>query len=126
MEALSFGKRKDMIELAQKRFQKHPDRYVDHIYGEHEIGGTSWLYVSGTPFKDLGMREDLGITPAPQLTAGSLSSVPVIAGLWPALLVGIYAVSKRKEKIAQTEKEQAVASAMDKTGAAETQTEEES
>ena len=110
MEALSFGKRKDMIKIAQERFRKHPDRYVDHIYGEHEMGGTSWLYVSGTPFKELGMREDLGVTPAPQLTAGALSSVPIIVGLWPALLAGIYAVSKRKEKIAQTEKEQALTS----------------
>ncbi|MGA8180256.1 MAG: 4Fe-4S dicluster domain-containing protein [Desulfobacterales bacterium] len=126
MEALSFGKRKDMIKLARERFRKYPDRYVDHIYGEHEMGGTSWLYISGTPFKDLGMREDLGVTPAPQLTAGALSSVPVIAGLWPALLAGIYAVSKRKEKIAQTEQKQAVAAAMDKKGAAKTQTEEES
>ena len=126
MEALSFGKREDMIKIARERFRKNPDRYVDHIYGEHEMGGTSWLYVSGTRFKELGMREDLGITPAPQLTAGALSSVPIIAGLWPALLAGIYAVSKRKEKIAQTEKEQAVASAIDKEGAVKTQTEEES
>ena len=116
MEALSFGKREDMIKIAQERFRTYPDRYVDHIYGEHEMGGTSWLYISGTPFKDLGMREDLGVTPAPQLTAGALSSVPIIAGLWPALLAGLYAVSKRKEKIAQTEKERP----------AESETEEES
>jgi Fe-S-cluster-containing dehydrogenase component len=126
MEALSFGKREDMIKIARERFRKYPDRYVDHIYGEHEMGGTSWLYVSGTPFKELEMREDLGVTPAPQLTAGALSSVPIIAGLWPALLAGLYAVSKRKEKIAQTEKEQAVVSAIDKEGAVKTQTEEES
>jgi Fe-S-cluster-containing dehydrogenase component len=126
MEAMSFGKREDMIKIARERFRKYPDRYVDHIYGEHEMGGTSWMYISGTPFNELGMREDLGIIPAPQLTAGALSSVPIIAGLWPALLVGIYAVSKRKEKIAQGEQEQAVASAMDKKGAAETKTEEES
>jgi Fe-S-cluster-containing dehydrogenase component len=116
MEALSFGKREDMIKIAQERFRTYPDRYVDHIYGEHEMGGTSWLYISGTPFKELGMREDLGVTPAPQLTAGALSSVPIIAGLWPVLLAGLYAVSKRKEKIAQTEKERP----------AESETEEES
>jgi len=110
MEALSFGKREDMIKIARERFRKYPDRYVEHIYGEYEMGGTSWLYISGTPFKELGMREDLGVTPAPQLTGGALSSVPIIAGLWPALLVGIYAVSKRKEKIAQSEKEQVLAS----------------
>lgn len=126
MEALSFGKREDMIKIAHERFRKYPDRYVDHIYGEHEMGGTNWLYVSGTPFKELGMREDLGITPAPQLTAGALSSVPMIVGLWPVLLAGIYAVSKRKEKIAQTEQEQALTSALDKKRPAEPETEEES
>ena len=126
MEALSFGKREDMIKIAQERFRKYPDRYVDHIYGEHEMGGTNWLYISGTPFKELGMREDLGITPAPQLTAGALSSVPMIVGLWPVLLAGIYAVSKRKEKIAQTEQEQALTSALDKKRPAEPETEEES
>jgi formate dehydrogenase iron-sulfur subunit len=126
MEALSFGKREDMIKIARERFRKYPDRYVDHIYGEHEMGGTSWLYVSGTPFKELGMREDLGTTPAPELTAGALSSVPIIVGLWPVLLAGIYAVSKRKEKIAQTEQEQAAASALDQDRSEPSQPEEES
>jgi len=126
MEALSFGKREDMIKIAQERFRKYPDRYVDHVYGEHEMGGTSWLYISGTPFKELEMREDLGITPAPQLTAGALSSVPMIVGLWPVLLAGIYAVSKRKEKIAQSEREQALTSALDRERPDESEIEEES
>jgi len=126
MEALSFGKREDMIKIARERFRTYPDRYVNHIYGEHEMGGTSWLYVSGAPFKELGMREDLGITPAPELTAGALSSVPIIVGLWPVLLAGIYAVSKRKEKIAQTEQEQAAASALDQDRSEPSQPEEES
>ncbi len=126
MEALSFGKREDMIKIARERFRKYPDRYVNHIYGEHEMGGTSWLYVSGAPFKELGMREDLGIKPAPELTAGALSSVPIIVGLWPVLLAGIYAVSKRKEKIAQTEQEQAVASVLDTDRSEPSQPEEES
>jgi hypothetical protein len=44
------------------------------------------------------MREDLGVTPAPKLTAGALSAVPIVVGLWPVLLTGIYAINKRKEK----------------------------
>ena len=107
-EALTFGKRKDLIKIARERIRKYPDRYEDHIYGEHEMGGTSWLYLSGVPFKELGMREDLGISPAPELTAGALGSVPMVVGLWPVLLTGIYAMSKRKEKIAKEEQEQAV------------------
>jgi len=113
-EALTFGKRTDLIKIARERIRKFPDQYVDHIYGEHEMGGTNWLYLSGVPFKDLGMREDLGITPAPEFTKGALGSVPMVAGLWPVLLTGIYAISKRKEKIAKEEKEKAIASSLAK------------
>ena len=116
-EALTFGKRTDLIKIARERIRKYPDRYVDHIYGEHEMGGTSWLYLSGVPFKELGMREDLGITPAPELTKGALGAVPLVVGLWPVLLTGIYAMSKRKEKIAREEQEKAVATALDQAKA---------
>jgi Fe-S-cluster-containing dehydrogenase component len=108
-EALTFGPRKKLIHEARLRIQKHPDRYIDHIYGESEMGGTSWLYLAGQPFSQLGMREDLGILPAPSLTAGPLAAVPIIVGLWPVLLTGIYAISKRKDKIADQERIEAVA-----------------
>lgn len=111
-EALSFGKRENLLKIARERIRKHPDQYVDHIYGEKEMGGTSWLYISGVPFRQLGMREDLGTTPAPSLTSGALGAVPIVVGLWPVLLTGIYAISKRKEKIASQELTEAVQSAV--------------
>jgi Fe-S-cluster-containing dehydrogenase component len=116
-QALTFGRRADLVKIARERIRKYPDRYVDHIYGEHEMGGTSWLYLSGVPFKELGMREDLGITPAPELTKGALGAVPMVVGLWPVLLTGIYAMSKRKERIAREEREKAVATALDQAKA---------
>jgi formate dehydrogenase iron-sulfur subunit len=97
MEALTFGKREDLLKLARERIRNDPDRYIDHIYGETEMGGTNWLYLSNVPFSQIGMREDLGITPAPELTSGALSIVPMIAGLWPVLLMGVYTMSKRNE-----------------------------
>jgi Fe-S-cluster-containing dehydrogenase component len=112
-EALTFGKRTDLIRIARGRIYKFPNRYVNHIYGEHEMGGTSWLYISGVPFSEVGMREDLGVTPAPELTAGALSGVPIVVGLWPVLLTGIYAITKRKEKIADKDREQAVKTALE-------------
>jgi Fe-S-cluster-containing dehydrogenase component len=108
-EALTFGPRAQLIKEARQRIEKHPDRYVDHIYGEQEMGGTSWLYLAGQPFAELGMREDLGQAPAPSLTAGPLAAVPIVVGLWPVLLTGIYAISKRKDKIAEQERNEAVA-----------------
>jgi formate dehydrogenase iron-sulfur subunit len=42
-EALVFGRRDDLLQVARRRMLDHPNRYVDHIYGEHEMGGTSWL-----------------------------------------------------------------------------------
>ncbi|MFO7964991.1 MAG: 4Fe-4S dicluster domain-containing protein [Desulfobacterales bacterium] len=120
-EALSFGKRKDLIRIAEERIAANGGTYVNHIYGEHEMGGTAWLTISAVPFSRLGMREDLGNVPAPLLTSGALSGVPIVAGLWPVLLVGIYAISRRKDRIAEEEKRIAVAEAVEKaeTAAAE-------
>ncbi len=117
-EALTFGKRDDLIKIARERIRKYPARYQDHIYGEYEMGGTSWLYLSEVPFKEIGMREDLGITPAPELTSGALGAVPMVVALWPVLLTGIYAINKRKEKISGEEREQAVASAVEEANSA--------
>lgn len=111
-EALTFGKREDLIKIARERIRSLPDRYIDHIYGEKEMGGTSWLYLSEVPFSQLGLREDLGEKPAPELTSGALSIVPMVVGLWPVLLTGIYAMNKRKDKIFAKEKDDAVAKAV--------------
>ncbi len=110
-EALIFGKRQSLLKIAKARIQKYPEKYIDHVYGEYEMGGTSWLYLSGQPFAAIGMREDLGTTSAPELTSGPLSAVPIIVGLWPVLLTGVYSISKRKDKIAEQEKDEAVQAA---------------
>jgi Fe-S-cluster-containing dehydrogenase component len=113
-EALTYGKRDDLLRIGRERIRKFQERYVNHIYGENEMGGTSWLYLSAVPFKEIGMREDLGVTPAPKLTSGALSVVPMVVGLWPVLLGGVYAINKRKEKIEKQEKEQAISEALEK------------
>ncbi|MFO0829470.1 MAG: 4Fe-4S dicluster domain-containing protein [Phycisphaerales bacterium] len=52
VEALSYGRRADLLRIAHERIAKHPEQYVDHVYGETEAGGTAWLYLSGVPFAD--------------------------------------------------------------------------
>ena len=48
-EALVFGRRRGPRDAGARPDRTRPDRYVDHVYGEHEVGGTSWLYLTGRP-----------------------------------------------------------------------------
>lgn len=93
--ATQFGTRRELMEIAKERIYTNPDQYVPHIYGEHEVGGTGWLYLSSVPFEKIGFRTDLGKTAYPELTSGFLSSVPYIFVLWPAFLLGLNHMSKR-------------------------------
>ena len=54
-EALTFGRRTDVLEMGRQRIRENPGTYVDHIYGEHEAGGTAWMYISPAPFAKVGM-----------------------------------------------------------------------
>ena len=117
-EALQYGKRRDLLNIAWDRIGANPGRYVEHVYGEREMGGTSWIYLAPKPsFAALGFDEHLGDTSAPELTSGALAAVPAVAGVWPVLLGGIYAITKRKEKIAEEEKKAAVDAAIAKASA---------
>ena len=88
-EALQFGTRRELIREARRRIAEQPDVYNDHIYGEHEAGGTSWLYLSPVPFEEMGFNTSLQRESYPALTKTFLYSVPAIFVLVPVLLAGI-------------------------------------
>ena len=112
MEALTWGKREDLVKLAWERISAVPGKYLPHVYGEREMGGTNWMYISQVPFAQIGLAEDLGATPAPELTSGALGLVPLVACLWPVLLGGIWQITRWKDKKAEEEKQIAVAKAV--------------
>ncbi|MBU2513715.1 4Fe-4S dicluster domain-containing protein [bacterium] len=107
-QALTFGKREKLLKIARERIKNHPGKYIDHIYGEKEMGGTSWLYLSKTEFSNVGFKENLGNKPALEFTSGAISAVPIVVGLWPVFLLGAYAMNKRIDKNAKEETEEAV------------------
>jgi Fe-S-cluster-containing dehydrogenase component len=53
--AIMFGKRKDLLAEAKKRLLEKPGTYVNHIYGEKEVGGANHLYLAAMPFNKLGL-----------------------------------------------------------------------
>jgi Fe-S-cluster-containing dehydrogenase component len=96
-EAIIFGKRRELIDEAGRRIYESPDRYVHQIYGEHEVGGTGYLYLSAVPIEKLGFRTDLGSTPYPEYTKTFLYSVPVVLTLWPAFLLALNNANKKDD-----------------------------
>ena len=79
--ALIWGKRGDLLADAEGRIQAEPGRYVDHIYGKEDIGGTGVMYLSAVPFENLGL-EDMGTEPKPKLSEDTANVV------LPTVLVG--------------------------------------
>jgi len=65
-QCLIYGKRSELLARAHARIEEHPDEYVNHVYGEHEAGGTSWLYLSAVPFDRLGFL-NVGTAAPPDL-----------------------------------------------------------
>ena len=108
--ALQFGTRGELVEEARTRIYQNPGKYVHHVYGENEVGGTSWLYVTDVPFERLGFRTDLSTTSAPELSRTALAAVPFVLTLWPPLLMGLYTFSRRREEAARAGAEESESS----------------
>jgi Fe-S-cluster-containing dehydrogenase component len=54
--AVVYGRYNDLLADARARLAAEPGKYVPHIYGERELGGTQVLYLSHVPFEELGFR----------------------------------------------------------------------
>ena len=94
-DALRYGTRDEMLELAHERIAARPDKYVDHIYGEKELGGTSVLYLSAVPFEKLGFPM-YGEKPFPAFTKAALGAVPPAVMALGAMLGAAYAFFRKR------------------------------
>jgi Fe-S-cluster-containing dehydrogenase component len=94
-DALMFGTKRELMEIARVRIYHHPEDYQHQIYGEFEAGGLGWLYLAAAPFDQLGFPTNLGTTPYPEYTRDFLYSVPLIFFGMPAFLYGLSLLSDR-------------------------------
>lgn len=97
-ETLIFGTKRELVEEARYRIYREPKKYFNYIYGENEVGGTSWIYLSAVPFEQLGFKTDLGAVAYPEYSTGFLYSVPIVLILWPAFLMGLSYLTRREEE----------------------------
>ncbi|OGU46499.1 MAG: 4Fe-4S ferredoxin [Ignavibacteria bacterium GWB2_36_8] len=101
VEALTYGQRTDLVKIGRDRIKRNSDRYIDHIFGEYEVGGTSWMYLASKDFKELDFP-DIGRNPAPGVSESIQHGifayfVPPVS-LY-ALLGGIMWISKRRKEL---------------------------
>jgi len=98
--AAIFGSRAELLAEAHRRLQANPDKYVQKVHGEHEVGGTSVLYISDIPLDFLAWQPDLDERPLPERTWASLKKVPpVIVGM-AGLMGGLHWIIGRRMKLA--------------------------
>jgi Fe-S-cluster-containing dehydrogenase component len=103
-EALTFGRRTDLVAAGKQRIRENPGRYIDHLYGEHEAGGTSWMYLSPAPFEQVGIDTTVPKEPILNYVKDFLSIVPMVLTIWPALFAGFHLLATRKDKMAEQKK----------------------
>lgn len=107
-QAIQFGSREEMLALAKERIENEPLRYINHIYGEHENGGTCTFYISPVSFEELGMPTT-SLTESPAhfnrlVTHGT----PAVAAGVAIGMTGVYlAIQRQSKDNAAAEKENA-------------------
>ena len=103
--AVVFGDRDEMLAEARRRIRENP-AYIQRVYGEVEVGGTSVLFLSDVPFEQLGFVALPGQQPMPVLTASALQDVPTVVTMGCAILAALYWITQRREEVARAEAEE--------------------
>lgn len=100
---MMFGEYDDILKEADKRLTESPDKYVNHIYGKDEAGGTSWLYISPVPFESLGFNMNVPKTELPDLTWAYIKKIPAVIGVVLTAGAISWAITRRNENMGKEE-----------------------
>ncbi|MBM3334074.1 4Fe-4S dicluster domain-containing protein [Candidatus Sumerlaeota bacterium] len=102
-KATIFGSREELLALAHERIKAEPTKYLQHVYGETEVGGMSVLYISDIPLDFLSGKSVLSETPLPELTYAALSKAPGTVVAAAGLLTGVYWLIGRRMRLQELE-----------------------
>ncbi|MEW6203318.1 MAG: 4Fe-4S dicluster domain-containing protein [bacterium] len=99
--ATVFGTRGQLLKIARKRILMHPKKYIPHIYGEKELGGTGTLFLAGVRFETFGFRTDFRNEPLPVLTWNVLNRLPDIVVMGGVMLAGVVWIINRRIELSR-------------------------
>ena len=98
-DALMFGNRDELLAKAHEIIASD-SRYLNHVYGEKEVGGTSWLYISDVDFGELGFPTNLPEKSIPENVHGfTRFTIPIFA-VGAAAWTGVSLYAKRRHAVA--------------------------
>jgi Fe-S-cluster-containing dehydrogenase component len=96
-QVMTFGRRADLVKLGHDRIQANPAKYVDKLYGEKAVGGTSWMYLSNVDFDKIGFDGHIQNEPIISNVKDFLGFVPMVLAIWPALFTGIHLLATKNK-----------------------------
>ena len=99
VQATIFGDRDELLEKAHNSISLKSDKYLNHIWGEKEVGGTCVLYISHIDLDFLNRGKQLGIEGLPKLTAPAMEAVPYTFAGMGIFLIGLNWIIKRRMKL---------------------------
>lgn len=105
-EALRFGDRNVLLDEAHALICSDRDGYLPRVWGEHEFGGTSILYLSDVDLTVMGWPTP-GADPIPSLTEPLIAKTPAIGLSVFGSLLGINWVIRRRMRLAKEGADQA-------------------
>ena len=97
--ATIFGEREELLAEAHRRIKEGNGRYLNKVWGEHDVGGTSVLYISDIDLGFLTYPERKVTTPLPATTAPAMHAVPPVFVGMGAVMTGLYWFCRRRDKV---------------------------
>ena len=73
-------------------------KYLNHVYGQSEAGGTQYLLLAGVPFDWIGFNKNVGDNFLPELTWAYISKIPAVAAIVIGAGTLTWAITSRKNK----------------------------
>ncbi len=94
-----FGDRGVLLTEAHRRIAVSPGLYVNKVWGEHDLGGTSVLYISNVDLSFLAAGSPAGSSPLPETTALAMHAVPfAFTGVVGAMAGLNWIINRRMKK----------------------------
>ena len=102
-QATIFGEREELIAEAHRRIKDNSGKYINKVWGEHEFGGTSVLYLSDIDLSFLTYGSKTGTTPLPSTTELAMKSVPFAFVGMGGVMYGLNWIIQRRMKLSDNQ-----------------------